>query len=235
MDVGESIAVPGLPPKDEPVFECAWKNCEKNHTKKPVYPGGGKTTRSKTYSDKWVAAGLEPWVIHGPGKNSVATLADYRKETPKASYAVTAAALAHPEYHTQKHHLISINLFKGVKDLAHNARLVGYDVNSKTNGICLPSYIADIVQHDLQCHRGRHPKHLYGDKVKVLLGNLERRCIDYCALEMDGDIERQSQLLGDLDRLSRRISSEIQLWNWLLRKNARKERARSNARYHKLS
>lgn len=230
--VGEGIAV--AVGNQTNTVDCVWKDCKKNHTKSVNYPKGGKVTRNGTYEANWVSAGLEPWVLKGPGKNSKSSLAEYRTETPAAAYAVTAAALSYPEYHTQKHHLLSVNFFDGVKKLAHNAELVGYDVNHKNNGICLPSYVIDIVQHDLQCHRGSHPKALYNDKVKALLTNLELRCIKYCEMENEGGVDNQKQLINDLNTLSERVASKITTWKWLLRSNALAERVSSQARYQSL-
>lgn len=224
----------GVIVEDEPeLFQCEWKDCpeKKVHRKKPDYPGGGTVARNSSYSSNWVSAGLEPWVKYGPGKDSKATLIDYRGETKKAAYAVTAAALEHPEYHTQKHHLISVNLFKNVSKLSHDAKLVGYDVNHKNNGICLPTYKIDIIRHDLQAHRGSHPNNHYNLKIEPLLEKLEEACIKYCELDIDGDTESQKELVEDLNRLSRRIEVQIKAWKWLLRKEATTERAESIATY----
>lgn len=219
-----------------PTVKCDWKDCKENHLKAVEYPRGGKVTRNSTYEADWINAGLEPWVLKGPGKNSKPSLAEYRAETPAAAYAVTAAALSYPEYHTQKHHLLSVNFFENVKKLAHNAELVGYDVNHKNNGICLPSYTIDIVQHDLQCHRGSHPKALYNEKVNALLINLELQCIKYCETEeAGGKAGSQLDLLGNLNELSQRVATQITEWKWFLRSNALAERAASYARYQTLT
>jgi hypothetical protein len=234
--IGESInVVLSLGGDQDPTLHaCDWQDCQKNHCKKIAYPEGGSVTRNSTYESAWVSAGLEPWVLRGAGNNSCATLADYRSETPAAQYAVTAAALVHPMYHTQKHHLLSVNFFDTVKKLAHNAKLVGYDVNHKNNGICLPSYVVDIVQHDLQCHRGSHPKVLYNDKVKALLKNMEKKCIKYCQGATDGSKDVQLQLLDRLNDLARHVEGKITSWQWLLRSNALDERQQSKNRFQQL-
>ena len=218
----------GKPPK---TVDCDWKVCKKTHAKKISYPNNGKIARSSTYRTAWVAAKLEPWEKHGNGIDSEATLTDYRAETPAAAYAVTAAALKYPEYHTQKHHLISVSLFKPVSKLSHNAKLIGYDVNHKNNGSCFPSYVADIVRHDLQCHRGGHPKLLYYDHIDPLLRAMEKRCIEYCEADLNCNTESQKDLIDDLNRLSTKCYGQIKAWKWLLRSNAIAERAQSKARY----
>jgi hypothetical protein len=229
-EVIEGVAVALDTSKPENLQKCDWKNCEKTHTKSISYPSGGTVDRNSSYASAWASAGLEPWKLYGDGTDSRAKLPDFRKETPAAAYAVSAAALKHPEYHTQKHHLISINLFKSVADLSHNAKLIGYDVNHKKNGSCFPSYVADIVRHDLQCHRGRHPKLLYNDNVDPLLRAIEKRCLAYCELDVDGDTTRQQDLIDDLNRLSARCYNQIRAWKWLLRSAAIAERAQSRAR-----
>lgn len=236
-EIGESVAVPGMPSneQEEKLTRCEWKTCNENHESELKYPKDGDVSRNSSYESDWVSAKLEPWDLYGAGTNSRATLEEYREETPAAKYAATAAAMKHPEYHTQKHHLISVNLFGGVGKLAKNAELIGYDVNHKNNGICLPSYIIDIVQHDLQCHRGSHPKALYNDKINPLLKRLQSRCLNYCELDINGNLESQKKLIDDLNRLSRRIEGKIKSWDWLLRKNAKKERVESNERYNNLN
>jgi hypothetical protein len=232
--VGEGVAIAGPASKQTKLVGCDWNKCKKNHTNSITYPGGGSVVRNGSYEEDWIGAHLEPWELRGSGTDSKATLQEFRKETPAAKYAVTAAALKFPAYHTQKHHLLSVNFFDGVKALAHNAELVGYDVNHKNNGICLPSYVLDIVQHDLQCHRGSHPKALYNEKAKALLTNLEIRCVKYCETDESGDRSNQLHLMEDLNELSRRVAAKIVSWKWLLRKNALNERQQSIERLKKI-
>jgi hypothetical protein len=215
--------------KDE-LVSCEWKDCKKTHAKKPSYPKNGVLSRSSGFADAWVSAGLEPWDKYGDGVDSFAGLSDYREETPKAAYARTAAAMKHPKYHTQKHHLISINLFKNVPKLKHDAKLVGYDVNAASNGVCLPTYVADIVRHDLQAHRGSHPNNLYNSKIQPLLKKAEEDCLKFCKVDREGNGENQRRLLDKLERISRTTESRIKQWKWLLRSDALAERERSRAR-----
>lgn len=216
--------------KEVQTHKCDWKKCKKTHEKEVSYPKTGKVDRNGTYESDWVKSGLEPWELHGPGNDSKATLNEYRAETPAAKYATIAAQMRHPEYHTQKHHLISVNLFSNVSILSHNAELIGYDVNHKNNGICMPSYVLDIVQHDLQCHRGSHPKALYNDKIDPLLRGLESRSLSYCKLDIQGESTMQTQLIDDLNDISRRAETMLKGWKWFLRKDALAERERSYAR-----
>ena len=213
--------------EDQNKISCEWKNCKVNHTKKPEYPKNGNTERNSSYNEDWVKAGLEPWEKYGSGTDSQATLNDYKDETPNASYTKPAASLTYPAYHTQKHHLISVKLFKNVKDLDHDAKLIGYDVNHKKNGICLPSYVVDIVQHDLQCHRGNHPNDFYYVNIVPLLAEAEKRCIKYCHSDISGRVENQKNLINDLNNISQRVESKIKNWKWLLRSEATNERKES--------
>jgi hypothetical protein len=235
-DINEPVAValPSQQQEDKKLQKCDWKECKTNHENNISYPSGGILTRSSGFSAQWVSAGLEPWQKYGPGKNSQATISDYRADAPGAAYVATAAALVFPAYHTQKHHLVSINLFSGVPKLSHNAKLVDYDVNSSPNGVCLPSFIVDIVQHDLQCHRGKHPNALYNDKVRPLLAELEVQCVKYCHSDLNGTGDRQERLVADLNRLSMRTERMIRSWKWLLRSDAISERKQSSARYASL-
>ena len=237
MEIGESVAPPELGQghsTSSQQAKCAWQDCLSNHAEPVSYPAGGTLERSSGFASAWVAAGLEPWVKYGDGIDSMVSAEEYQQETPQASYASTAAALKHPQYHTQKHHLISISLFKNVPKLKHDATLIGYDVNSTTNGICLPSFTFDIVQHDLQAHRGSHPNGLYNSRIQPLLERLEQRCAKYCEPEFSGACEYQLQLLGDLDRLSREIEVRVRQWDWLLRSDALNERSSAYARLERL-
>jgi hypothetical protein len=230
------ISPPGVPAQsnDSKPVDCDWQDCTKNHAKKVEYPSNGVLDRSGDYASKWVAADLEPWKKYGDGTDSHATLKEYVGETPGAAYARTAADLKHPEYHTQKHHLISVKLFKNVAKLKHNANLIGYDVNAVPNGVCLPSYVLDIVRHDLQAHRGNHPNNTYYSKIQPLLEDLEQRSAEYCKPELEGECEFQKRLLEDLHRLSRKIEGRLKAWVWLLRSEAVAERAESQARLAKI-
>lgn len=231
--VGEDVQVglmtdPASPPVPK---KCDWKKCKTNHTQDIAYPAGGTVDKSGGYADDWVGANLEPWKKYGDGCDSLARRPDFLAETPGASYVSTASALKHPQYHTQKHHLVSVKLFKDVPDLSYNCKLVGYDVNHKNNGVCLPSYVVDIVRHDLQCHRGNHPNSLYYDHLSPLLSDMEARCVRYCHGDFDGNMTVQKTLVDELDRLSRRTEGQIKAWKWLLRSAAAQERIDSKAAY----
>jgi A nuclease family of the HNH/ENDO VII superfamily with conserved AHH len=233
--LGEGVQVGVLRPPAEgpPPKKCKWKNCKTNHSHDIAYPEGGTVDKNGSYASDWVGADLEPWKKYGDGRDSLAQKADFLAETPGASYVSTAVGLKHPAYHTQKHHLVSVKLFKDVPDLSYNGKLVGYDVNHKNNGVCLPSYVADIVRHDLQCHRGNHPNSLYYDHLDPLLGDLEARSRTYCHADFDGDMVVQKGLVGDIDRLSKRTEGQIKSWKWLLRSDATQERSDSKAAYAK--
>jgi hypothetical protein len=227
---GVDLALGAQSASTQKTVSCEWKNCKANHSEKPKYPANGTVDRNTSYATEWVSAKLEPWEKYGAGQPSHATLADYRNEVPSAAYAVSAAALQHPEYHTQKHHLLSVKLFSNVADLSHDAKLAGYDVNSANNGVCLPSFVVDIVRHDLQCHRGNHPNDLYYDKIRPLLREIEDRCVKYCQADLVGESVRQLSVVDDLDRLSERAERQLKNWRWLLRTNALAERIESRSR-----
>jgi hypothetical protein len=211
--------------------KCEWKNCKSNHTQKISYPGGGTVEKSNTYAAKWVAANLEPWQKYGAGQDSLAKKADYRDEVKSADYVNIAATLAHPAYHTQKHHLISAKLFNSVPDLTHNGKLISYDVNHVKNGACYPTFVADIVRHDLQCHRGNHTNDHYYSNIDPLMSDLEVQCLTYCNADFNGDKTSQIKLIKELNKLSEKCEKRIKTWTWLLRSNALDERKKSKSDY----
>src|SRR5215212_6479162 len=125
MQVGEGIAVPVPAPPEQPppkLYGCKWQDCEKKHTEDidPKYGSGsvakGAATSGKGYEDEWVGNKMEPWEMRGTGRNPNATKPDFEleidatKEKNAASIA-KAVVTPHPEYSTQKHHIISVHLF----------------------------------------------------------------------------------------------------------------------------
>lgn len=216
---------------DEKTYKCDWKNCKGKHkkpidyAKNPANPKDSKNLeRSNNYSDKWVKAGLDPWVIHGAGMNTKATREEYLSETKKIDDVNKAVNMKHPEYPTQKHHLISVNLFSRVPKLKHNAILSGYDVNHPNNGICLPAFRFDISQHDLQCHRGPHSKSLYNDKIEVFLRDLEKDTVSICSKSNENNKNHHNILTKELNDLSDLIKKRINKWQYLLRTKAKEDR-----------
>ncbi|MBN1961017.1 MAG: AHH domain-containing protein [Deltaproteobacteria bacterium] len=136
----------------------------------------------------------------------------------------SATQFPFPTYMTEKHHAVSVKLFSNYSDLTHNAKLIGYNVNDKENGICLPCFIADIVRHDLQCHRSHHPP-AYNNRVSELLEELEQKSLTYCSKN------KQVVLKQKLENIARRTMTNIENWvpGWYLRSNAQKEREDSYA------
>ncbi|MCS7466708.1 AHH domain-containing protein [Stieleria sp. ICT_E10.1] len=220
--------VPGVSPAEQ-LHACDWKQCEEDHKKKIDYPGDGKVKHSSNYASKW--GEHEPWVMSGNAGNTGkrAELADYREETKSARYAVNAAAMTDPNYHTQKHHLISVNLFGKVSDLSHDAKLIGYDVNHINNGSCFPSYAYDIFRHDMQCHRGSHPNAVYNDHIMPILLNLEKKCITYCQRDSNCDTSPQQGLIQNLNAISAVCFTKLLYWEWFLRSKEKALRERKES------
>lgn len=223
-----------LEEKEKKKFKCDWKNCEGGHktniNKKYSRNGSinkGKSTSGEEYENEWVSVGLEPWVKNGGyGADPMMTREDYEAEFPKGVKPRTAGlidkAMKSPKkYVTQKHHIISVGLFKNFSNLSNNAELIGWNVNDKTNGICLPYFTGDIVRHDLQCHRGQHPA-LYNKNLSAMLRKLEKKCLKYCN-------NNQRELVSKLDMYSKRVEGHILNWTegWFIRASAEKERALS--------
>jgi hypothetical protein len=239
MEIGESFSGPAPPVQEEEQkrYPCKWNDCKGKHSEdiNPSYPSKGSTskgaaTSGANYEAEWIRAGLEPWVLRGPGLDRKPTAAEYGAELDltkarnRNMVNKSVEEFSHPAYMTQKHHVVSVHLFDDFKKLAYDARLVDYNVNDKENGICLPYFIADIVRHDLQCHRGPHPP-MYDERVSVLLRDLEQRCIHFC------DVGMQPQVKQELEAIAQRVIRHIEQWRpgWYLRSNAPAERAQSFA------
>lgn len=229
------------PEPEEILYTCRWKNCQGNHKAdiNHTYPSDGVTKHGKDshqvdYSDAWVAAGLEPWdEAQGPGTDPQASREDYQQDLlgdknpkPKNLVMITQAVTAGPkQYVTQKHHLISIHLFPQFAMLNSNAKLIGYNANDASNGICLPYFTLDIVRHDRQCHRGNHPA-MYDDRIKLMLEKAQSSSLKLC---QEGHQER---LLGALHRIEDRIRKCITDWvpGYYLRSKAVEERIAAYSR-----
>lgn len=174
-------------------FECDWMDCKSHDTDiNPIYPRDGEPCdKSTTYSKKWVKAGLEPWVLRGHTGRDIKSKVTWDMywalgkgigKKPKSAVVRDDWELVQKDlYSTQKHHLISVHLMPSYEKLSHNAKLVGYNINSKENGICLPYYQMDMVKHDLPAHRGSHAEEYYDKHVKKYLEELELEIISYCA------------------------------------------------------
>ena len=213
--------------KDHKPKKCAWKTCRTQHKKPPHYPNTGKTSRNNTYTSDWIKAGLEPWDLYGKGED-ISHLPDEAwtlgfgeslsaKTLDKINTSRESAGRGGKTYPTEKHHVISVNLFSRFKELSGNIKLIGWDINGKENGICLPYLAADILRHDLQVHRGQHPKD-YNKNLRAELKEIQKQSLTYCK------DNRQNQLIRKLNGLAEDTIGYIQNWHpdYLLRKDARK-------------
>ena len=219
---------------EDKTHKCDWKDCKGKHKKPIYYSNKLKLKRSNNYEKKWVQVGLEPWVIHGAGIDSKASPEEYKKADGRKSMVAKAIQLNYPAYHTQKHHLISIHLFKQFDKLKKNAELAGYDVNHPKNGICLPSFKFDIIQHDLQLHKGPHPQDLYNDKIEPFLEKLEVRLSKICSDKADGK-HHQKETIKQLDTLSNYLYKKIKNWDYLLRTEALEDRDFAKQRLERIN
>ncbi len=222
-----SSRTPAKGEKDSTPKHCKWKNCHTKHNEPPRYPGNGRVTKSSNYAEKWVEAGQEPWDLYGEGKN-IAHLPDeawdwaYQfRESPKVPPQEKLATSKQnarngvEQYPTEKHHVIPAHLFKDLKALSHNIRLIDWDINAKENAICLPYVAADILRHNLQVHRGQHSKE-YNDNLRSELKKIQAQSLNYCKNN------KQKQLIKKLNKLAGKMSEHIRNWHpdYLLRKDA---------------
>ncbi|MBN1961015.1 MAG: AHH domain-containing protein [Deltaproteobacteria bacterium] len=217
-------------------YKCKWKDCKGEHDKdiNPIYPDKGsvekgKATSGKDYEKEWVKEDLEPWKFRGIGYNPNRKEKHYHDDVlsmdSKYNRDIVKKAVSDypfPTYKTQKHHVISVHLFSDFSVLAYNAKLVDYNVNDKENGICLPSFIADIVRHDLQCHFGSHPAK-YDSMLKPMLSKLQKASKKYCSKN------RQFNLKIELELISSRAITNIENWKngWYVRSTALEDRKKS--------
>lgn len=212
-----SVATGG--PFDDPVdkkYKCDWKKCKEQHDDEIEYNNDGCTVRSD-YTGFW----KKPW-LSGTGKmSSKVTLAHYKSENKIKHQETAKNLLGTNQYATENHHLIPIATMGNYKKLAHNAKLLGFDINDGKYGICLPYFITDIFKHDLQSHKTNHGS--YSKKVGKLLFRIEKESITYCTNN------NQRQLINDLSELANDLREDIKSWNqaWLLRKSAAQDRVKS--------
>jgi hypothetical protein len=205
----------------EKKFKCDWMDCQGDHDEdiNSTYrnPEGsvtrGNASSGEQYGKEWVNEKLEPWELMGNGKNPHSTRKDFesdfdKKDSPDNKKVIKKACTkyAYPKYVTEKHHLISVHLFEDFERLSNNAKLIGYNVNDKENGACLPRFRVDIVQHNLPKHHGRHPKHTYDNRVINLLKSQDFKCKKYCRQK------KQWVLKAKLNRISKRILDNLCNW-----------------------
>jgi hypothetical protein len=231
--------------EEEKLYTCEWKDCEGNHTSdiNKDYPRDavlkrGKAKSGEEYADEWINNGLEPWVVnksqkHDPNADWDVYKDDLQPKDPvkdqnKYFIDLNVELSKKGQYVTQKHHLISQHFFTSstFADLAKNCELIGYNINEKENGICLPYFVPDIVRHDLQCHRGHHGFTQYNDNVGILLTDTQKDSIELCGTD------NQEELITSLNELSEKIKSHILKWNvgWEVRSKAHKNRSEAYAR-----
>jgi len=206
--------------KKEKQYQCEWKSCKGKHDSKIEYDNDGCTVRGE-YTGIW----QEPWFGVTSKTSSKITLAHYKKEN-KVKHQQTAKDLfGTNRYATENHHLIPIKTIEKVAQLAHNAKLIGFDINDGKYGIVLPYFITDIFRNDLQSHKTSHSS--YSKKVLKELKKLQEECLKYC------NNRNQRELLNDLRDLADDLRLYIKNWDeaWLLRdssvNNALKDREKS--------
>jgi hypothetical protein len=233
--VGEAVApMLALPPASSTIHNCEWRctpgqtgpHEAKWHLAAPSYPKGGKAEREPKAPGRWKDSDrLVPWLLDGPGIDSMHTNTDYHISRGKA-----ATAYPHPEYYTEGHHLISCDLFRESEfpELVHNALLMGYDINCKENGFHVPGFVVDIVCHDLQHHASSHawsdPAPLEYDldaKTAPLLTQLQERSYRYCTADPEGKAESQKRIIEDLKQVSDLTRRKLRGWRWYLTKLAK--------------
>lgn len=213
-EFGEKGGV-SLPEKDEAeeTYDCKWSSCEHKHKKKIKYPNNGKVKKSG-YRERWIKAGMEPWVIYGKLKKRL------RKDG--GEYKTMTY-----EYKTQAHHLVPTTLVNNTTTLKKNLVLVDYDCDEEKNGMMLPEFVMDIPLHKLQSHLGNHPNK-YMEPIRKELREIEKDYDGICNGDVLGSMSLQKTILIELSALSGKAKQKIlDIRNkpdfWPLRSNALKE------------
>lgn len=209
----------GDKPKDTPKH-CKWQNCKTKHKKPPKYSNTGRTTktRSESYTSHWKKKGLEPWQLLGNGNALPDVFHDpdhdawklgYKREPSPDHKAKIMASATQPEagadYPVQGHHIIPVEAFSSdeLKALKTNITLIGWDINAPENGIFLPTLAPDMLRHNLQLHRGPHPKD-YEQSIKTELKEIQTECLNYCK------DDKQEQLIKELNELTEEIKQYLE-------------------------
>lgn len=188
---------------------CDWKSCSGNpHAIKPQYPDRKYGCPDK----KPIKNDIHPSLYNKWGRKDGMAYIPYR--TTKQGKGI----FFH-NYRFQRHHVIPGNMKKKVPDLFHNLVLMGWDLNSPNfNCLNLPWYDKDIVWHDLQPHRGSHPK--YDSEVLNLLFQLEQDCLEFCKNSEAGDknLETTESLITLIDGIVSLLIEYLLNWetDWIL-------------------
>jgi len=195
---------------NDKLYSCDWDKCKKEHKKKLEYKNKGRVAKNSTYAKYWVEQKLEPWDVYGASDVSSASYDEYVAEFNKMNSVkekyIQDSMKNDGKYTTQKHHLIPEGVLKDYPTLMHNIKLIGWDINSEKNGLCLPYLLNDIKRHGLQCHRGNHPKKKYNKRVQEILIQIENDSKSYCTKSL------QKSLATTLNNASNKIKLKILVW-----------------------
>ncbi|MGO3738651.1 MAG: AHH domain-containing protein [Marinomonas foliarum] len=190
----------------------------------------GRTTRRLGFNKQWKNEQLQPWLSQGTGQALPTPFHDPKHDAWKLGFKGFISPLSRQQikqsaanpnagspYPVQGHHLIPVSIFSQTPKLKRNIELIGWDVNGKENGIFLPVFAPDMLRHDLQMHRGPHPKR-YKESIEFELSKIEQKCLNYCGSR------KQRQLIKQLISLSEDIKEFIEDWDpkYLLREDSRK-------------
>lgn len=207
MSTNENVlATSSTPPK----YGCAWKDCKGDpHPSKVDYKDQEQgCTERGTYVGNWP----EPFHILTPSYTNFGVQEGCFKGLCSRRY-VGVVQSNRDHYETQNHHVIPVASIQSFTRLTHNLKLIGWNLNDGiSNGICLPYFREDSIWHDLQPHRGSHPR-IYTDDVKESLKPLETECLVYCqeAEKEDSKVDQQT-LKKDINKLVETIRNRILNW-----------------------
>ncbi len=200
---------------------CGWMECKGcTNAKPPGNDNGDIKRKDRKGINPWAKKnssyeefGIKVGYTTGFSSESLGIKNRTTKAGAKESYAKgdSSKIVKHnvEDYATQFHHVISVNLMEKFNLLAHNLKLVGWDINHvPTNGINLPYFREDMIWHYLQTHRGSHPQADYYDKIEVGLKKLHSQFKGCCT----NDKLEYADLKNCMEWLSQEYRNQILQW-----------------------
>lgn len=202
----DGMTIPGVAvPENKQLQKCDWSKCEGLHEAKITYPKGGNVARQgSAIRDALLGAKMEPW---NKGSYGVPSKPIYIESGGKVTVRVEYRSDG-TMYGIDAHHIIPIEQVGETSTLKDNAVLAGWDVNDVSNGMCLPSFAADVAIHQLQLHSGSHsPK--YKKAVEDRLANIEELYETACRGKESGEFSENlaSALKAQSASIRRKILS----------------------------
>lgn len=162
------VAVTGANKKKVNKDKCIWKDCSPGTHPKGYMPyDNNGVIKKEMFKEK-----VHPSIMYS--KLGIKVKGYYIPYRTKKNRGKDAS-----NYWYQRHHIVPGNMRKKLKKLFHNLKLMGWNINGYPgNYMPLPTLDVDIVWHDLQSHRGCHPK--YDIEMYAMLESLQTDSLSFC-------------------------------------------------------